>query len=152
MVSQKTRTQPLHSAIIYLLLLAGCRLSEIVNLTWSEVKGGRLHDLRHSFASHAAARYETLPMIGKRLGHAKLQTTSGYAHLDDGPVLDAAGRIGSLIADMMGEDRPLSSNTMYDTKMPSHDRSAANPHLQEPLVREIREPLSDQRCGTCRCS
>ena len=45
-LSQKTRTQPLHSAIIHFLLLTGCRLSEIVNLTWSEVKGARLllHD------------------------------------------------------------------------------------------------------------
>ena len=38
--------QPLHATIIYLLLLTGCRMSEIVDLTWSEVKGGRLllHD------------------------------------------------------------------------------------------------------------
>lgn len=39
-------TQPLHATIIYLLLLTGCRMSEIVDLTWSEVKGRRLllHD------------------------------------------------------------------------------------------------------------
>ena len=172
---------------IYLLLLTGCRLSEIVNLTWSEVKGGRLllhdsktgprtvwlgdearmllaslekrggadpvfwnkltrrpvrcitpfwrdvkveanlpgvrlHDLRHSFASHAAARSETLPMIGKLLGHAKLQTTSRYAHLDDGHVLDAAERIGCLLADIIGEDRSLNSNTRCDTELPIRDR------------------------------
>ena len=65
--------------------------------------GVRLHDLRHSFASHAAARSETLPMIGKLLGHAKIATTSRYAHLDDGHVLQAAQRIGNLIADAMGE-------------------------------------------------
>ena len=41
-------------------------------------------------------------MIGKLLGHAKLHTTSRYAHLDDGPVLEAAERIGGLIADAMG--------------------------------------------------
>ena len=75
---------------------------------WVEVKaeadlpGVRLHDPRHSFASHAAARSETLPMIGKLLGHAKLHTTSRYAHLDDGHVLAAVGRIGGLIADAMG--------------------------------------------------
>jgi len=61
-------------------------------------------------------------MIGKLLGHAKLQTTSRYAHLDDGHVLDAAERIGCLIDDLMGEDRALSSNTMYDTRLPIHDR------------------------------
>jgi integrase len=43
---------------------------------WSKLRdeaglpGVRIHDLRHSFASHAAARSETLPMIGKLLGHA----------------------------------------------------------------------------------
>ena len=69
----------------------------------ANLPGVRLHDLRHSFASHAAARSETLPMIGKLLGHAKLQTTSRYAHLDDGHVVDAANRIGDLIADVMGD-------------------------------------------------
>ena len=57
----------------------------------------RLHDLRHSFASHAAAASETLPMIGKLLGHAKVDTTARYAHLDDGQLLDIAERIGNLI-------------------------------------------------------
>ena len=35
-----------------------------------------------------------------------------YAHLDDGHVLDAAERIGCLLADMMVEDRSLNSNTI----------------------------------------
>ncbi len=61
-------------------------------------------------------------MIGKLLGHAKLQTTSRYAHLDDGHVLDAANRIGDLIADVMGEAPLLNSNTMCDIRMPIHDR------------------------------
>jgi len=184
---RRLRTHPLHSTIVHLLLLTGCRVSEIKDLTWSEVKGGRLllhdsktgprtvwlgdeaqillaslerrgssdrvfwnkqtrrpvaemhgfwaevraeanlpgvrlHDLRHSFASHAAARSETLPMIGKLLGHSRLQTTSRYAHLDDGPVLEAAERIGALIADAMGEDRSLNYNTMCDIGVAIHDR------------------------------
>ena len=32
---------------------------------------------------------ETLPMIGRLLGHANLQTTARYAHLDDGHLIDA---------------------------------------------------------------
>ena len=51
-----------------------------------EIEGGggngsdvRLHDLRHSFASRALG--ESLPMIGKLLGHSKIQTTARYAHL-----------------------------------------------------------------------
>ena len=39
------------------------------------------HELRHSFASRALALGEGLPMIGKLLGHRKVQTTARYAHL-----------------------------------------------------------------------
>jgi len=65
-------------------------------------------EVRHSFVSHAAARSETLPMIGTLLRHAKpsqakLQTTSRNAHLDDGHVLDAAARIDALMAYAMGD-------------------------------------------------
>ena len=59
--------------------------------------GVRLHDLRHTFASHAAMNKETLPMIGRLLGHAKTASTARYAHLDDEHVLDAAEQIGSAI-------------------------------------------------------
>jgi integrase len=41
----------------------------------------RLHDLRHSFASLAAARGVSLQMIGKLLGHKVAATTQRYAHL-----------------------------------------------------------------------
>jgi len=58
----------------------------------------RLHDLRHSFASHAAAMSETLPMIGKLLGHASVQSTARYAHLDDRTVLATVERTGYLVA------------------------------------------------------
>ena len=34
----------------------------------------RIHDLRHSFASRALALGESLPMIGKLLGHTQVQT------------------------------------------------------------------------------
>ena len=59
--------------------------------------GVRLHDLRHTFASHAAMNKETLPMIGRLLGHAKTASTARYAHLDDEHVLAAAEQIGSAI-------------------------------------------------------
>jgi hypothetical protein len=42
-------------------------------------------------------------MIGKLLGHAKLQSAARYAHLDDAPLLDAAERIGKLIGEALGE-------------------------------------------------
>lgn len=62
----------------------------------------RIHDLRHTFASHAAMSRETLPMIGRLLGHANHQSTARYAHLDDGHLLDAAEQIGRAVQNMLG--------------------------------------------------
>ena len=68
------------------------------------IADARLHDLRHSFASFAARRSETLPMIGKLLGHAKVASTGRYAHLDDASAVAAADRIGNLLlARMIGQ-------------------------------------------------
>ncbi|ATW05728.1 tyrosine-type recombinase/integrase [Sphingorhabdus sp. YGSMI21] len=64
--------------------------------------GLRVHDLRHTFASHAAMNKETLPMIGRLLGHASVQSTARYAHMDDEHVLDAAGQIGAAVEKMIG--------------------------------------------------
>lgn len=61
----------------------------------------RIHDLRHTFASHAAMNKETLPMIGRLLGHANHQSTARYAHLDDEHLLDATQQIGDAIGRMM---------------------------------------------------
>ncbi|WP_052505803.1 site-specific integrase [Novosphingobium sp. P6W] len=69
----------------------------------------RMHDLRHSFASHAAVMSETLPMIGKLLGHSTLQMTARYAHLDDDAVVAANEGIGAILAHMMGEGGPSPS-------------------------------------------
>lgn len=57
----------------------------------------RIHDLRHTFASHAAMGKETLPMIGRLLGHANHQSTARYAHLDDEHLLDAAQKVGDAV-------------------------------------------------------
>jgi integrase len=58
----------------------------------------RIHDLRHSFASGAVALGESLPMIGKLLGHTQVQTTARYAHLAADPIKAAAERVSSNIA------------------------------------------------------
>lgn len=63
----------------------------------------RLHDLRHSFASHAASMSETLPMISRLLGHTSVKMTARYAHLDDACVVDAAERLGELLRKATGE-------------------------------------------------
>ena len=69
------------------------------------LEGVRIHDLRHSFASRALALGEGLPMIGKLLGHAHLETTARYAHLTRDSVRASAIRIAeSVAADISGED------------------------------------------------
>ena len=84
----------------------GTRLRTL-NTSWMVVRKEagledvRLHDLRHSFASRALALGESLPMIGKLLGHSQVQTTARYAHLARNSVKVAAVRISdSLEADM----------------------------------------------------
>jgi len=78
-----------------------------VDNAWSKLRvaagllGVRLHDLRHTFASHAAMRAETLPMIGRLLGHAGVATTARYAHLDDNHLIQAIATIGEKIGSML---------------------------------------------------
>ena len=64
----------------------------------------RLHDLRHSFASMAAAMGESLYLIGSLLGHSNPSTTSRYAHLSDDPRRAAAERISNRISNVMNND------------------------------------------------
>ena len=61
----------------------------------------RIHDLRHTFASHAAMGKETLPMIGRLLGHANHQSTARYAHFDDEHLLDAAQQVGDAVQSLL---------------------------------------------------
>lgn len=151
---------------IRLLVLTGCRLSEILKLGWSEVRleksqlwledsktgrkavwlppqavallgmhsrldgspfvirGGRpgshlvnlqkpwrriraqarldevrLHDLRHTFASIAASKGLSLPIIGALLGHRNTATTARYAHLANDAARQAANTTGLAIAE-----------------------------------------------------
>ena len=57
----------------------------------------RLHDLRHSFASRALALGESLPMIGRLLGHSRIETTARYAHLANDTAHEAAERVAASI-------------------------------------------------------
>jgi len=74
---------------------------------WAGVEGVRIHDLRHSLASFAAADGASLLLIGKTLGHRRAETTQRYAHLADDPVRQvanaAAGRISRALTSKSGE-------------------------------------------------
>ena len=80
----------------------GSRLSELQR-PWIRIKERarlqdmRLHDCRHSFASRALALGESLPAIGRLLGHSQVQTTARYAHLARDSVRESALRVSSRI-------------------------------------------------------
>ena len=61
-----------------------------------------IHHLSHTFATQALALGETLPVIGKLLGHSDIETTARYAHLARDSIHEAAERIaGSIAADIL---------------------------------------------------
>ena len=153
--------------IIRLLLLTGCRKSEIVRLRWQEVDGDRLnladgktgprqvylnaqardiierrmeradgpwlfpsasnpahprgdglalwytvrreagiadvrlHDLRHTVATHAVMHDVPLPVVARLLGHRRPSMTLRYTHVGDSDIEAAADRVGQTIARLM---------------------------------------------------
>lgn len=156
--------KPIHADALTLLILTGCRRSEITGLRWGEVRGSRLyladtktgartvqlsldatrilsqlqrrrpdayvfdtgngkpilldqfwhairretglhnvrlHDLRHSYASHAARLALPLPVSQRLLGHLCVESTARYTHFNDGHLFDIANAISELIDDAM---------------------------------------------------
>ena len=153
---------PLPAAIIGLLLLTGCRASEIRTLLWRDYRDGhlhlrdsktgprtvwlstpardmlagmprtsrwifpspradmpvslamiqrfwqrvrsdaglndvRLHDARHTYASIAIIQGETVPIVGRLLGHNDTATTLKYTHLAETVIRDAADAMGGVL-------------------------------------------------------
>jgi integrase len=56
----------------------------------------RIHDLRHTFASHLVSKGTSLQIVGKLIGHTQASTTMRYAHLSDGALRDAANDFGKI--------------------------------------------------------
>ncbi len=69
---------------------AVCKKAKLVNV--------RIHDLRHTYASHLVSSGMSLPIVGRLLGHTQPQTTARYAHLADDPLRQATERFASIVA------------------------------------------------------
>ena len=61
----------------------------------------RLHDLRHTHASHAVMNGVPVPVVARLLGHSDVRTTLRYAHLGDREIAKAAERVGRAIAALL---------------------------------------------------
>ena len=61
----------------------------------------RLHDLRHTHASHAVMNGVPIPVVSRLLGHSDVRTTLRYAHLGDREIEQAAERVGQAIAALL---------------------------------------------------
>ena len=86
---------------------SGCRSDELS--LWRKVRRRaaiedvRLHDLRHTFASHAVMQSVPLPVVSRLLGHSQARMTLRYAHVGDREIEAAAERIGCAIAALLDE-------------------------------------------------
>lgn len=82
---------------------AGCLSAEAVGVVWYRVRAEaglrdvRMHDLRHTYASMAMARGETVLTIGRLLGHRDPTTTLKYTHPADSMVREAADVVGAVL-------------------------------------------------------
>lgn len=55
----------------------------------ANLKDFRIHDIRHTYASHLVSSGLSLSIVGKLLGHTQVSTTQRYAHLADEPLREA---------------------------------------------------------------
>ena len=72
----------------------------------AQLEDVRLHDLRHSCASIAAASGMSLHMIGALLGHKQPQTTARYAHLIGDPLREAAEIVSQRLK-LVASEQPI---------------------------------------------
>lgn len=88
--------------------LQACKAAGLTETTTVQGKRGmltrfrptvRLHDLRHSFASHLVSNGVGLQIVGKLLGHVQASTTMRYAHLQDEALRAATNQLSTIYAE-----------------------------------------------------
>ena len=70
----------------------------------------RLHDLRHTMASHAVMSGVPVPVVSRLLGHSNVQMTLRYAHLAERDVEAVAERVGGTMGALMTGKPPLAQD------------------------------------------
>jgi len=78
----------------------------------ANIEDVRIHDLRHTYASLAAATGHSLHTIGKLLGHTQAQTTHRYAHLADTVTRNAANDVDGLISGFTKSELSTADNVI----------------------------------------
>ena len=66
----------------------------------ADLENVRVHDLRHTYASHLVSKGLSLSIVGKLLGHTQAATTQRYAHLADEPLRQATDMFGDNVESM----------------------------------------------------
>jgi integrase len=63
----------------------------------ANIRGARIHDMRHTYASILASSGLGLPVIGGLLGHSQPATTARYSHLIDDALRAATEKAGAFL-------------------------------------------------------
>ena len=111
-----------------------------LGLRWQKLRdlagldGVRIHDCRHTLASHAVMSGLDLYTVGRLLGHADIASTERYAHLADEHVREAAGRISGIVHGGMDRKRaggrPMTSRNRH-SRLTANAIAATKPRDRE---------------------
>ncbi len=88
--------------------------------TKANLEDVRIHDLRHTFASHAVMGGAPLAIVSKLLGHSQIATTMRYAHLADKELLEASNGIGAYLK--VSNNTPVNDENIHYLITVNHDR------------------------------